>query len=426
MKKREEQKWRKLDNTAHVFPVIASRNITNVYRIACVLKEDIDKKILKKAVKIAAERVDAYNVKLKKGFFWYYLEKTNIKPIVREEMDYPCRYIDPEDSEELLYRITYYKNRINLEISHILTDGTGAMNFLKEIVKEYVYMVNNKVYEAGKYEEGDQTKFVIEDSYVKNYKKVKNKGYKSIPAHKLRGSYLPFGMMRVIHSTIDVPSLKVVAKESDSTISEYLVATLLWTIYKENRFNNLAVNPIKVCVPVNLRTYFESNTTLNFFSFIPVWIDQKNKYYTFEDILLKVKNQFKEELSKDKMVEKISYNVSNQKNLFLRMLPLVIKKYGIKAVYIRSLKSYTVTLSNLGIVKLDDYLDDKVDKFQFIFEPTITDPLKVGVVTKGNKLVLSMTSILQNPVLEREYFRFLSAKGVKIEIESNGARNEEM
>ena len=108
------------------------------------------------------------------------------------------------------------------------------------------------------------------------------------------------------------------------------------------------------------------------------------------------------------------------------MLPLVIKKYGIKAVYIRSLKSYTVTLSNLGIVKLDDYLDDKVDKFQFIFEPTITDPLKVGVVTKGNKLVLSMTSILQNPVLEREYFRFLSAKGVKIEIESNGARNEEM
>lgn len=426
MKKVETDKWRKLDNTAHVFPVIASRNITNVYRIACVLKDKVDVKILKQAVKETYEKVDAYNVKLKKGFFWYYLEKTTIRPIVREESDYPCRYINPEDQEELLYRISYYGKRINLEISHILTDGTGAMNFLKEIIKEYVSISNNKTREKEEYKDGDETKFVIEDSYVKNYKNVKHKGYQSVPAHKLRGKYLPFGMMRVIHGTIDVTSLKAVTKAAGATISEYLVATLIWTIYRENRFNPLAINPIKVCVPVNLRTFFESNTTLNFFSFIPVSIDQVSKKYTFEYILSEVQRQFKVELSKEKMIEKISYNVSNQKRWFLRALPLVIKKYGIKAIYIRSLKSYTVTLSNLGVVKINDEVDSKIDKFEFIFEPTITDPLKLGVISSGNNLVLSMTSILENPVLEREYFRFLSSKGVKIEIESNGAKNEEM
>ena len=426
MKKTEQNKWRKLDNTAHVFPVIANRNITNVYRIACVLKEDIDKVILNRAVKYASAKVEAYNVKLRKGFFWYYLEKTDIAPQIKEESDYPCKYIDPNDEEELLYRVTYYKKRINLEISHILTDGTGAMNFLKEIVKKYIYLVNEKDNKEEEYESGDQTKFVVEDSYEKNFKKQKNKGYRDGNAYKLKGAYLPLGMMRVTHATMNIQSLKQTAKASNSTISEYLVASLIWTIYRENRLNPLVLNPIKVCVPVNLRTYFDSETTLNFFSFIPIGLDQKYKKYTFDEILLLVKQQFKRELSKEKMQEKIAFNVSKQKILFLRILPLIVKKYGIKAVYARSLKSYTVTLSNLGIVKINDYVDKNIDKYEFIFEPTITDPLKLGVVSKGDKLVMSMSSILVNPVLERSFIRHLAANGIKIEIESNGAKNEEM
>lgn len=43
MKRTEEKqgtlRWDKLDNTAHVFPVIAGSEMTNVYRISVVLKE---------------------------------------------------------------------------------------------------------------------------------------------------------------------------------------------------------------------------------------------------------------------------------------------------------------------------------------------------------------------------------------------------
>ena len=35
--------WDKLDNTANIFPVIAGENMTNTYRISCVLKEEVDK-----------------------------------------------------------------------------------------------------------------------------------------------------------------------------------------------------------------------------------------------------------------------------------------------------------------------------------------------------------------------------------------------
>ena len=46
-------KWDKLDNTAQIFPVIAREGMSNVYRVAVILKEDIDETTLQ----IALERV---------------------------------------------------------------------------------------------------------------------------------------------------------------------------------------------------------------------------------------------------------------------------------------------------------------------------------------------------------------------------------
>ena len=39
-------KWDKLDNTANLFPVIVSENVSNVYRISVTLTEDIDAELL--------------------------------------------------------------------------------------------------------------------------------------------------------------------------------------------------------------------------------------------------------------------------------------------------------------------------------------------------------------------------------------------
>ena len=44
------------------------------------------------------------------------------------------------DKKSLLFEVTYYKRRINFEVFHVLTDGTGATCFLKEIVKHYIVL----------------------------------------------------------------------------------------------------------------------------------------------------------------------------------------------------------------------------------------------------------------------------------------------
>ena len=38
---KKEMRWEKLDNTANLFPVIANETMTNVYRIAVILSENI-------------------------------------------------------------------------------------------------------------------------------------------------------------------------------------------------------------------------------------------------------------------------------------------------------------------------------------------------------------------------------------------------
>ena len=79
---------------------------------------------------------------MRKGLFWHYLEKSNLKPVVTEEFKEPCSNLYVRDKKSLLFEVTYYKRRINFEVFHVLTDGTGATCFLKEIVKHYIVLAD--------------------------------------------------------------------------------------------------------------------------------------------------------------------------------------------------------------------------------------------------------------------------------------------
>ena len=72
---------------------------------------------------------------LKKGFFWYYLEESDIEPEVTLESSPICDYMD---EDKLLFKVMYYKKRITVEVSHALTDGTGTLLFLRSLTANYL------------------------------------------------------------------------------------------------------------------------------------------------------------------------------------------------------------------------------------------------------------------------------------------------
>ena len=75
---------------------------------------------------------------LRKGLFWYYLEDLKIRPQVLPEYKPPCSEIYRGDHKDLLFEITYFGRRVNLEIYHALADGTGALLFLRTLILYYL------------------------------------------------------------------------------------------------------------------------------------------------------------------------------------------------------------------------------------------------------------------------------------------------
>ena len=65
--KRGDVRWEQLDNTAHIFPVIAGERLSNVYRVSVTLEEPVDPEKLQQALDMVLPRFDGFNVRLRKG-----------------------------------------------------------------------------------------------------------------------------------------------------------------------------------------------------------------------------------------------------------------------------------------------------------------------------------------------------------------------
>ena len=299
-KKRNTLEWRKLDNSAKIFPISTGKKYSNVFRLSAVLKEKINPEILEKAVKIALEKYKSFKVRLKDGFFWNYLEHNTKEPIIEQENEYPCKYIDPKTNNGYLFKVTYYDKKINIDIFHTLTDGNNGSVFFREIVYSYLEMAHPEDFkeEQRRYRKAEYT---IEDSYIKNYdKKVKDK-HSLKKAYCLKGRKISLGAISAIHEIIDLDILKKETKKQECTVTQYLTAVLVYCIYKanfqkNNKKNAILKKPIKICVPVNLKRYFSSKTINNFFSYITVEANTKelikNKELDFDKILTIVKEEF--------------------------------------------------------------------------------------------------------------------------------------
>lgn len=75
----QQPDWFRLDNAGILFPGQNTNKWSNIFRVSIELKEEIDPDILKQAVKNILPRFPSFNVRMRKGLFWYYLEKNPVK-----------------------------------------------------------------------------------------------------------------------------------------------------------------------------------------------------------------------------------------------------------------------------------------------------------------------------------------------------------
>lgn len=426
MKNKKENKlyWRRLDNSAKIFPISTGKKYSTVFRLSAVLKEKVEPKILEEAVKQALEKYKSFNVRMKSGFFWYYLEDNSKQAIIEEEKDYPCKYIDSRRNNYYLFKVTYFENKVNIDIFHSLTDGNGGTTFFKEIIYTYLELMHPKVFN-GDERRVKKIEYDTEDSYMKNYDKKAKSNASGKKAYILKGKKIPLGVISAIHEIIDLEDLKRESKKEEATITQYLTAVLIYSLYQENYLKAKGKRPIKVCIPVNLKKYFSSKTMSNFFSYITIEAEMKKENLdTFTKILDFVKKDFRKRLTEEEIMRTMSTNVKIGNNPLIRPIPLIIKKAITRLSYIEIRKYTTTTFSNIGRIGVIGKYKDYIDCFLMLIAPEPVEKIKCSSCTFENKIVFTFTSILQNNQIEKRFYQFLKEKGIKIEIESNGVLDD--
>jgi NRPS condensation-like uncharacterized protein len=422
--KNEKKFWYPLDNAAKIFPAITTRKVTSVFRITVVLKSVVHIKSLFQAVRDVENRFPYFKVKMRKGFFWYYLESDDFKVPVVQDKGEPCRRFTKRGH---MYRVLVAENRISVEFSHILTDGTGAFEFLKAILARYIEIRDVDIppdfayMKAGEIPDSEE----FEDAYNRYFDP-------EVPASVKRPKafHLPFKLASVprydvLSATMKSEQLKKIAKENGVSITVYLASVYLKAlqdIFEETGGTGRHSKAQKLCVeiPVNLRKIYPTKTMRNFSLFVMPEIDRSLGHYTFEEILKTVYHQMQLETDA-KLVNKIlARHVGSERKFIIRAIPLFVKSLFLRlSYYSLGSSQYSGVVTNFGHVPFPGEITEHIDCLTFM-PPPPNKLIKVscGVVSAGNKLVMSFGNITETKELERRIIKYLVNEGVDIKLSS--------
>ena len=85
------QEWYKVDNVAKVFLATNTRRDPRVFRISCILQEEVDPALLNEALRVTAPEWPQFQVTLHRGLFWHYFESTDSCPSATPRIRPPAR-----------------------------------------------------------------------------------------------------------------------------------------------------------------------------------------------------------------------------------------------------------------------------------------------------------------------------------------------
>lgn len=415
--------WMRLDNAAKIYPAIRNRESTSVMRISVDLKERIKARQFAEAVRIVEKRFPYYKMKLLKGFFWYYLEYQNYTVRVSADLRDLCRSFR---EEEIMYRILVRENRISIEFSHILTDGTGAFEFLKTLLLVYLEKCGIALPPGISFLHPEDQ--VSEEEYEDAFKRYFKKSTSPL-IRVTQAFHLPFTLnhkprFNVLLGIVSVREITTKAKEFRVSLTEYLIAVYLNAMQEvylslPNSLKRKSNKEVRIEVPMNLRRVYPSKTMRNFSLYVMPEIDLRLGRYTFEELIKVVYHQMHLETDKKLINKMISRNVGSEMNPFIRSMPLIIKSIVLSKVYTQATGKYSGVITNLGKIDFGPEINSHIRRFIFIAPPTNkVVKINCGVVGFEDQLVLSFGNITASKNLEKYFFSFLSSQGIHVKIEN--------
>lgn len=418
-------RWMRLDNAAKIYPAARRQNWSNVFRMSATLSEEVDAAVLQSAVDVTVRRFPSMAARLRRGVFWYYLEQIATAPAVREDASYPLVRMSKKETSTCAFRVLIWNRRIAVEFFHSLTDGTGALIFLKTLLAEYIsqrYGVSVPAKDGvlGRLEEPNERE--IEDSFLK-YSGTVNASRREHTAWKLRGTPEPAGFLHVTCLKFSAKALLEGAHARGVSATVFLAAAMMMAIQKwqtEKVQKRSRRRPIKVLLPVNLRRLFPSETLRNFALYTTPEIEPRLGEYGFDEICKIISHHMGLTVTQKQMEKMIAANVSSERLFLVKIMPLFIKNFVMRVIFdaFGECKS-CLSLSNLGLVQLPEEMRPYVEHFDFILGVQARAPHNCGVITYSDEVRVNITRDIRESTLEAKFHEVLRDLGIAVEVESN-------
>lgn len=403
--------WYRLDNVGKFYSAQAGHGGQTVFRFAAHMDAPVDPFALQAALNQTVARYPGFNVSLRSGLFWHYLEPSGVVPKVQPE-NLPICFGLHRGRRSVLFRVSHYRSRINLEVSHIIADGRGAYRFFRELLGFYVAQVTGSPH--GFEAHDDTAAERTEDSFSRHYQKDQARSAPLQRAYRLPGAR---NGADPLYMELHLPASRMVAwaHELDVSVTALVITAVICAIRATMRPKQRQ-RAIRMDVPVDLRQFFDSTTMRNFFGLAFVSYRPGDRDEPFQAIAAEVQRQILATCTADAVKGRMNRMVAFERNPLLRYAPVLLKDVALEGITRLTDREVTTSVSSLGRIALPPQVEPHVKAISLL---TSTRGLNFTACTVGDDLCLGMSSILVRPDVLRNLCRLFSAQGIHGRIDCN-------
>ncbi len=418
--------WFKLDNAATMYPSVASARTTTLFRIAATIDAPVKLGPLQQALENIAPRFPYYLVEFRAGLFWYHLVRKNRLPRVEGDSRSPCMASPSRRRGQYLFHVRAFKRRISVEFSHMITDGSGGTAFLRALLLEYFRLIGveakdeHDILLPGSKVDPEE----YEDAYRKFYNPEIPGPAREKKSFQLTSRLLPIGTYEIITGIVPVEKLKEAAKAHGATLTVFLTAVLLDAV--QSHYFDLPERLrrpgkiIRIEVPVNLRNLYPSKSMRNFSLYVTPTIDPRLGRYTFDELVSEVHHYMKVTINERSINQQIARNIRGESNIVVRAIPLFFKNLVIRRIYYTLGESlFSTCLTNLGPVSMPEPIASKIERFEIVSPPSVTNKTNCGIVSYAGNVYITFGRVIEEAEVERYFFTSLVKMGIPVKIETN-------
>ena len=408
--------WYRLDNVGKFYSSQAGSSAQTVFRYAATMRDDADPAALQRALERTVAVFPNFNVCLRSGMFWHYLEQAAEPPAVQRE-NLPICYGLHVHAKSVLFRVSYHAARINLEVSHIVSDGRGSLSFFKALLHAYIEERYGVEGVPAEYDGSDHQK--AENSFDKYFEPDLAASSRTPKVHRLSGWR---DQADPTFFEYHLPASRVLdlAHDCGVSLTALLIAVIMCSIRTEmpRRERNRA---IRMDVPVDLRRFFKSTTVKNFFGLAFVSYIPGDEDEPVETVARQVHAQLKAATQADELKSRMNRMIKLEKNPLLRLAPLFVKDAILELADRVAARDVTTTLSNLGAIRIDERLAPYVRDVNIL---TSTTGMNFMACSFGDDLSIGISTVFSNPDIIKNFCRFFSGRGIEGTLNLNKTSEE--